>query len=315
MLALGFDQTLLATFNGLVRDVISAVADTHIWTRDEDESAAALYRAAEDTTAALTASAASVTFQPDDEPAALDPLLAQMETCQKTIYSIEEHERERQAAWRNLPADHPDKANKPPESMGSYGFRGSDCRYERVDLMAGLVGRPFVPAPDLLPDRSAGSGKTHLLLDATGRALEADRPAVFLAGAQFGQGNLWASITDQLGLEAVGKDVLLQAMDAAGRSRRSLRQPVRDLHRCAQRDHAGRLLANPPTSAESRGYAVSARGARGVLPGHLPGARPGGRGRLALRHAARIPASPTARSKPRRSTSRITSSPRPRSPC
>ena len=41
-------------------------------------------------------------------------------------------------------------------------------------------------------------------------------PAVFLAGAQFGQGNLWASIADQLGLESVGTDVLLQAMDAAG---------------------------------------------------------------------------------------------------
>ncbi len=218
LLALGFDQTLLATFNGLVRDVISAVADTHIWTRDEDESAAVLYRAAEDTTAALTASAASVTFQPDDEPAALDPLLAQMETCQKTIYSIEEHERERQAAWRNLPADHPDKANKPPESMGSYGFRGlTAAMNELTSWLDSSVGRSFQRQTYFLTG-SAGSGKTHLLLDATGRALEADRPAVFLAGAQFGQGNLWASITDQLGLEAVGADVLLQAMDTAGQA-------------------------------------------------------------------------------------------------
>ncbi|WP_089014516.1 hypothetical protein [Micromonospora inositola] len=39
---------------------------------------------------------------------------------------------------------------------------------------------------------------------------------MFLAGAQLGQGNLWASIADQLGLPAVGADVLLLAMDAAG---------------------------------------------------------------------------------------------------
>ena len=77
------------------------------------------------------------------------------------------------------------------------------------------VGRSFLRQTYFLTGQ-AGSGKTHLLLDATGRALGAGRPAVFLAGAQFGQGNLWASIADQLGLEAVGKDVLLEAMDAAG---------------------------------------------------------------------------------------------------
>jgi hypothetical protein len=77
------------------------------------------------------------------------------------------------------------------------------------------AGRSFLRQSYFLTGQ-AGAGKTHLLLDATRRALEAGRPAGFLTGAQFGQGDLWASITDQLGLEAVGKDLLLRAMDAEG---------------------------------------------------------------------------------------------------
>jgi hypothetical protein len=62
----------------------------------------------------------------------------------------------------------------------------------------------------------AGSGKTHLLLEATHRALQAGRPAVFLSAARFGRGDLWAGVCDQLGLPPLGGDVLLGAMDAAG---------------------------------------------------------------------------------------------------
>lgn len=61
---------------------------------------------------------------------------------------------------------------------------------------------------------SAGSGKTHLLLDSVRTALDEGRPAVFLHGAQFG-GDLWANICNQLGLEPLGRDVLLGAMDSA----------------------------------------------------------------------------------------------------
>lgn len=60
----------------------------------------------------------------------------------------------------------------------------------------------------------AGSGKTHLLLDGARTALDEGRPAVVLHGAQFGS-DLWASVCDQLGLEPLGRDVLLGAMDSA----------------------------------------------------------------------------------------------------
>jgi hypothetical protein len=61
---------------------------------------------------------------------------------------------------------------------------------------------------------SAGTGKTHLCLDSVQRALDEDRPAVVLFGTQFGTGDLWASICDQLGLPPLGADVLLGALEA-----------------------------------------------------------------------------------------------------
>ncbi len=62
---------------------------------------------------------------------------------------------------------------------------------------------------------SDGTGKTHLCLDSVQRALNEDRPAVVLFGAQFGAGDLWVSICDQLGLPPLGADVLLGALEAA----------------------------------------------------------------------------------------------------
>jgi hypothetical protein len=62
----------------------------------------------------------------------------------------------------------------------------------------------------------AGSGKTHLFLDSVSRTIEDRRPAIVLFGAAFGSGDIWVSICDQLGLEPVGANTLLGAMDAAG---------------------------------------------------------------------------------------------------
>ena len=216
LLALGFDQSTLATFNRLLRDVISAVADVDVWTKDKDEPVAALYQAVQDTAAALSTTAGVLTLQARDGPAGLDPLRAAIGACGKAIDAAEDHERERQAAWRELPTDQREKGNKPSDRMSSYGLRGlTPAMSALTSWMDSPVGQSSLRQTYFLTG-SGGSGKTHLLLDATGRALDAGRPAVFLAGAQFGRGNLWASIADQLGLESVGADVLLQAMDAAG---------------------------------------------------------------------------------------------------
>jgi hypothetical protein len=60
----------------------------------------------------------------------------------------------------------------------------------------------------------AGSGKTHLLLDGVRVALDEERPAVVLHGAQF-RSALWADICEQMGLPPLGADVVLGAMDSA----------------------------------------------------------------------------------------------------
>lgn len=216
LLALGFDQTIQAAFNRRLREVVSAVADVHVWTTDEDEAVAALYQAVQDTAAALSATAKAFTLQADDKPAALDPLLAQIDACRKAIYAAEEHERERKSAWRRLSAEEREGKSEPPDNMSGYGVRGLGAAMGGfTSWLSSSVGQSFLRQAYFLTGQ-AGSGKTHLLLDATGRALSAGRPAVFLAGAQFGRSDLWASIADQLGLGTVGKDVLLQAMDAAG---------------------------------------------------------------------------------------------------
>lgn len=62
----------------------------------------------------------------------------------------------------------------------------------------------------------AGQGKTHLLVDAARRALEAGRPAVTVFGELMAAEDPLTEIARQLGLGDVPHTVLLQAMDAAG---------------------------------------------------------------------------------------------------
>jgi hypothetical protein len=216
LLALGFDRSICAAFDRRIREVISAVTDVRVWTKDEDEAAVLLYQAISDTAKSLSIRAGSLALQAGDPQTALDPLLAEVEACQNAIYAAEAYERKLEAAWQELPKDDPKKANKPSERTNSYGVRSlTSAMDELTSWLESSVGRSFRRRMYFLTGQ-AGSGKTHLLLDATRRALDSGRPAVFLAGAQFGQGNLWASIADQLGLETAGADVLLRAMDAAG---------------------------------------------------------------------------------------------------
>ncbi|MEO3753638.1 hypothetical protein [Streptomyces sp. B6B3] len=62
----------------------------------------------------------------------------------------------------------------------------------------------------------AGQGKTHLLVDATRRALEAGRPAVTVFGELMAAEDPLTEIARQLGLGDVPHTMLLQALDAAG---------------------------------------------------------------------------------------------------
>ncbi|MGH3766387.1 MAG: hypothetical protein ACRDTX_14765 [Pseudonocardiaceae bacterium] len=216
LLALGFDKSVLAAFNRLRRDVISAVADLHVSPKDEGEPGAPLYQAIHDMAATLKTTASALALQAGDPPATLEPLIHQMSACVEAIGAAADYERRLAAEWRELPDDDPKKAQKPPEHAEGYGVGVLRTAVNELDSwLESSTGRAFQRRAYFLTGQ-AGSGKTHLLLDATRRALDTGRPAVFLAGAQFGKGDLWASIADQLGLQPVGADVLLRAMDAAG---------------------------------------------------------------------------------------------------
>ena len=68
----------------------------------------------------------------------------------------------------------------------------------------------------LLLTGDAGQGKTHLFCDAAQRALNAGQPAVVLLGGQFSGRRIWSEIADRMGLEQVGSEVLIGAMQSAG---------------------------------------------------------------------------------------------------
>lgn len=216
LLALGFDRSAITVFTRLLRDVIAAATDIRVWAKGEGSAAQRRYQAIQETAAALRATAEVVTLQASDPATALNPLISDMESCQNAIHAAEEYEREVEKDWRKLSDDDPKKNNKPPRTTGSYDVYNLVTAMDKLtDWLSSSAGRSFRNRAYFLTGQ-AGSGKTHLLLDATRRALSAGRPAVFLAGARFGQSDLWASIADQLGLKAVGADMLLGAMDAAG---------------------------------------------------------------------------------------------------
>lgn len=216
LLALGFDKSISAIFDKLRREVISAVNDLHLSLKDVEDSSALLYRNILDTAAELRTTANDFTIQAGDPPSILEQLARHLSACTQAIDAAENQEHRLAAEWRKLPDGDPKKSQKPPEYARSYDVRKLlTAAREIIAWLESSTGRAFTQRSYFLTGQ-AGSGKTHLLLDATRRALDAGRPAVFLAGAQFGRGNLWESVTDQLGLQPVGADVLLRAMDAAG---------------------------------------------------------------------------------------------------
>ncbi len=218
LLALGFDQSVLATFDGLRRGIVSAASDLRLSAKpEEDQALESLYTAISDTSRALRAAAETLSLQANDPASKVDALASEAEACRGAIDAAQEHERDLEAAWRALPDAEREDAEKPDGRVrNEYRIRDLLSAIDELDSWyRSRAGVSFRRRAYLLTGQ-AGSGKTHLLLDATRRALDAGRPAVFLTGAQFGQGNLWASITDQLGLSSIGADELLQAMDAAG---------------------------------------------------------------------------------------------------
>ena len=74
-----------------------------------------------------------------------------------------------------------------------------------------IMGKPYLLMGD------AGTGKTHLLLESSGQALQERRPAVVLFGEQFGTDDLWSQLARGLGLSPdLPQNELLGILDACG---------------------------------------------------------------------------------------------------
>ena len=113
------------------------------------------------------------------------------------------------------PDDDPTKATSRRSRPAATAFAACH-RNGRVGRLARLASGPRVPAPSLLPDRPGRVGQDASVARRHSASPRRGSPRSVPGGAQFGKGDLWASIADQLGLKPVGADVLLGAMDAAG---------------------------------------------------------------------------------------------------
>lgn len=176
-----------------------------------------LHRALIESAAVLAGAVKQVVVTAESAPFCLNSVAAALESFRRDVERATALELQLDREWRDRSPDARDTdERKPPTEARGYSVRHLRNTTEALDAWLGS------PAGQSLQKRfyflvgPAGSGKTHLFLDAARRALEEDRPAVVLSGARFGRGDLWASVCDQLGLEMLGADQLLGAMDAAG---------------------------------------------------------------------------------------------------
>ncbi len=215
--ALAFDAVALDHLDRLRRGVISEAGDYWITKKGSNELINA-YAAIEDAVADLKIAASVLHVEPSTVETDLAPLRKASEDLSRTVTVASDLEYAAQAEWR---ATHPDQdwhavqTNTPHEARGYRSSRLVDRVTELERWLDSTAGRALQRGLYFL-EGVAGSGKTHLLLEATQRALQAGRPAVFLSAARFGRGDLWAGVCDQLGLPPLGADTLLGAMDAAG---------------------------------------------------------------------------------------------------
>lgn len=213
--ALGFDRSIVDEYERLRRRVI-ADGRSLVVRPSGPKGLAKLHRSIQTTAEALTNFCESAALSPRNAGSTLQDLAKVLQAFLDAVDTAATMERDLRWKWEQIARDEPDRQEaKPPEE--ALGYRVNEMRRSASELRSWLestTGRAirsrfyFLAGP-------AGSGKTHLFLDAAGKALANDRPAVVLFGARFGRGNLWESICDQLGLEPIGANVLLGAMDAA----------------------------------------------------------------------------------------------------
>lgn len=214
--ALGFAEPAVERFEELRKRILSSARHIHVRPSGPSDLAK-VHRLIAKRTISLIDACSNLSVCASTKTSAFTPLRTALSKLLDAIYDGESIERRLFTDWQERQKSDSDSAGEsPPREALSY--RVSEVRDLANELDSWLdstAGQAFQSRFYFLLG-PAGSGKTHLFLDATRRALEDGRPAVVLFGARFGMGNLWESVCDQLGLEHLGADVLLGAMDAAG---------------------------------------------------------------------------------------------------
>jgi hypothetical protein len=214
--ALGFSETTVERFEGLRKRILSTAREIHVRPSGPNDLVEA-HRLIAKRTNALIDACSNLAVKASTDASDFASLRDALPRFLDAVFDGESIERRLASEWREKQKDDPVSAGEsPPREALSY--RVSEVRDLVSELEVWLdstTGQAFQNRFYFLLG-AAGSGKTHLFLDATRRAIEERRPAVVLFGARFGMGNLWESVCDQLGLEHLGSDVLLGAMDAAG---------------------------------------------------------------------------------------------------
>jgi len=214
--ALGASNSVVSEFEDL-RWKLAAAGQEMRLTPTGPADLVKLHQALAKSAEQLITTCSEAVFCPGSDLAALVPLKAALGKFLRDTNAAERREFDLDRDWHQRPPGDPNKENEKPltEARG-YSVRQLRNAASELDTwLKSSVGRALQERKYFLVG-PAGSGKTHLFLDGVRRALVEGRPAVVLFGARFGRGDLWASICDQLGLEPVGADVLLGAMDAAG---------------------------------------------------------------------------------------------------
>lgn len=212
--ALGCGGSVFEEFERLRRRVISAGRELRL-TPSGPKNLRTRHNALIKSTKVVLEACDRTVLQAEAAVTSLGPVMKGLEKLLDDIRDAQILEQKLESEWSKLPEDAPNRdKRKPPTEARGYSVEelqrsSGELNYWLRSSVGQALQRRFyfLVGP-------AGSGKTHLFLDATRRALDDARPAVTLFGGRFGRGDLWASICDQLGLEPLGADVLLGAMDA-----------------------------------------------------------------------------------------------------
>jgi hypothetical protein len=214
--ALGFDNEITREFDRLRKAVISSGRSGRVRPSGPDELVT-LHDAMNSRLTKLLEECASPVLLASSPSSTLQPIREAANSLLETISDAQMMEHRLQAEWRGLPSDEPEKeAKKPPQEAIGYSAQDVERTVSALSSWLGSGPGKLLSTQLYFLVGPAGIGKTHLLLDGVRRALANRRPAVVLFGARFGTGNLWGSICDQLGIESIGADDLLGAMDSAG---------------------------------------------------------------------------------------------------